>query len=309
MDGNSSSDLLKLRMLEILDEFVRVCQENNLRYFLAFGTCLGAVRHHGMIPWDNDIDVAMPREDYERLYELRDRVFCENFRLLSYRSTPGYHDDIMRVESLNTTMIYRLNPIYVGGVYIDIFPLENVSTDEQDKQFAEQSWIYYQNFRRFLYDIPQFKYLHRYLWYLKERKSYLRKNEVKAWDTLAINQTPEGCPYWKEYHSYGSKGLLPKEVYGEGNMMLFENKYYVIPKDYDTYLKAYYGDYMQFPPEEERKSAHLCFYMELTRRITKDEQSSITRNLYNEYGYKFNLKNEVLNLYKYIVKMSSKFFG
>ena len=130
-------------LIDILDEVVRVCKKNNLKYYLGYGTVLGAVRHQGFIPWDDDVDVVMPRRDYEYLIQNRDRLFKGKYRLAFYGITPQYHYDFVKIERTDTTLIERIDPLYVGGLYVDIFPLDNVPSIEDNsckKDFL--GWIF-----------------------------------------------------------------------------------------------------------------------------------------------------------------------
>ena len=98
---------------EILKDVHVFCVNNNINYSLAYGTLIGAVRHHGIIPWDDDIDVFMPREDYELLQHLPDDIFGQGFRLASWKKTKNYTYDFLKLESLDTTILERFHPNYI----------------------------------------------------------------------------------------------------------------------------------------------------------------------------------------------------
>ena len=123
---------VKQLLLKLLDKFVEVCAQNHLQYYLAGGSVIGAVRHKGFIPWDDDIDVHMPRPDYEKLQLLPDSVWGEDMRLATWRKTQNYTYDFLKLELLNTTVIERLHPNYVGGIFLDIFPLDFISDDKAE---------------------------------------------------------------------------------------------------------------------------------------------------------------------------------
>ena len=116
---------LQQKELDLLKEFVKFCELHNLTYFLIGGTLLGAIRHLGFIPWDDDIDVGMPRPDYDRFCELAEKHFVGDIFFQSYRSDKGYPYIFSKLRNSNTTFIekiYRHVPMN-HGVYIDIFPL------------------------------------------------------------------------------------------------------------------------------------------------------------------------------------------
>ena len=122
--------LVKLRsvMLEILDEFARICDENNLNYFLHGGTLIGAVRHKGFIPWDDDIDVAMPRKDYEKFIDIFYNLENTNYYILSDRSpenTSYYYNPFFKLCKKGTVFADKsIKPDEYSGIYIDIFPFD-----------------------------------------------------------------------------------------------------------------------------------------------------------------------------------------
>lgn len=123
-----SSQEIKLIELDILKEFARICEKYNLSYLLAYGTALGAVRHQGFIPWDDDIDVFMPRSDYERLYSLctSSGVLSSPYQLVSYRNESSIYQFFKIVDqrtSAYETFVGKSHPI---GLWIDIFPLEPI---------------------------------------------------------------------------------------------------------------------------------------------------------------------------------------
>ena len=120
---------LQKRLLVILKEFARVCGKHNLRYFLNGGTCLGAIRHKGFIPWDDDVDVMMPREDYEKFLTLQYEYEGTPYFIQSWKSDPRYTYGFAKLRDSSTTFIedfYRNHRIN-HGVWIDIFPLDGMA--------------------------------------------------------------------------------------------------------------------------------------------------------------------------------------
>ena len=117
---------LQEKIFGIMKAFDRVCRENNLHYYMLGGTMLGAIRHKGFIPWDDDADFGLPRKDYETLLALPEESFPEGYRLRHFQKEQGVPYAFIRLEDERTTCVEtrRSGTGYVGGVYIDIFPLD-----------------------------------------------------------------------------------------------------------------------------------------------------------------------------------------
>ena len=123
--------------LDILNEFSRVCAEHNLKWFVHAGTLLGTVRHHGFIPWDDDVDVVMPRRDYEKLCEISSSVFSHPYFFQNDETDSGFAKNFSRLRNSSTTAIVkdfipRKYP-FNQGIYIDIFPYDNIPADEKQR--------------------------------------------------------------------------------------------------------------------------------------------------------------------------------
>lgn len=284
---------LRFLLIQVLDKFVEVCEAYNLKYYLAYGSVLGAVRHQGIIPWDDDIDVVMPRADYEKLYSLEPNVWGTRYKLCSYRNTLNYVHDFMKVEDMATTLIEIVHPVYVGGVYVDIFPLDNIPNENEDRKisslashYASRKWYFYSE------SVPK-NYLVKYVRYNIKRMLFLRNNEARKWDELTKSYWSLSTESVKDYHcAYLRKSPLPKTIYGAGVKLIFEGKQYIVPEDYHAYLKHFYGNYMEFPPLEKRNSGHDWKYLNLTRRLNTTELEPILRQLVGMYSYSFCLKDE-----------------
>lgn len=300
-----SRKLHNAKLIEILDELVRVCEVYHLRYYLAYGTAIGAVRHHAIIPWDDDIDVLMPRNDLEKLLEIKDVAFGKDFQLSSYRYTDGYLYDMTKLESLSSTIIERINPIYVGGIYVDIFPLENVPDLETDKQWVRKINAISSGYSRYLICEEPKTYLVKFLYYKLKRRIFLLGKPLWKWDNIVMQYRDSETKYVKDYHcDFLHKQFFEHDVFGDGVEMEFEGKMYVIPKDYDKYLTISYGDYMQLPPEKERVLKHNYLFEDCERRLSDKELKPIIQDLKKEYYYHFSISKEyqkIINKLKRLV--------
>ena len=122
--------------MEILDDFVKVCEKHKLRYFLTGGTMLGAVRHSGFIPWDDDVDIGMPREDYDKFIEIGDEALGDKYQLECFEHNKNYHLPFAKVVKKNTIFDEGFDKLkYLKGIYIDIIPFENVDKIDKSLKF------------------------------------------------------------------------------------------------------------------------------------------------------------------------------
>lgn len=136
---------LQLRILKNLLAVDKVCKEHNLRYYIMAGTMLGAVRHKGFIPWDDDLDIGMPRADYDLLMANAKEWLPEPYEAVCAENDKEYPLPFAKVQDANTTLIERMHLKYLGGVYIDIFPLDGVpeSRMAQRMHFAKYGTLSY----------------------------------------------------------------------------------------------------------------------------------------------------------------------
>lgn len=251
---------LQLCELEILNEFVRICEMWDLQYYLAGGTLLGAVRHQGFIPWDDDIDVAMPREDYDKFAKVCTKELGLNYFYQSPETDPHYFLTYAKIRK-NGTEVYEerfQNAKFHKGVFIDIFPLDfcpkpglichflfnvlavmnyrgQVDSGEKYEPYPELSGkIGYTVLRLFS---PK--------GLLKARKRLLK-----------LSHGASRGEYVASYSgAYGyDKEISPWEWFREKTELPFEGKAYDAPKSFDRIMAHSYGkDYMKLPPRSERK--------------------------------------------------------
>ena len=287
-------DKYKQVLIDILDEIVDICEKNNLKYYLGYGTVLGAVRHHGFIPWDDDVDVVMPRKDYNYLIQNRDQLFKGDFQLSFYDITPNYHYDFVKIENKKTTLIERIDPLYIGGIYVDIFPLDNVPDEQEDeKMITPVKKIFWGGYSKYyMYALPRKFFLK---WIIRKigRMLYPIDKKLAECDIIASQYQNVTTEYVRDFHTtYVDRGLFKWEVFGDGVEMEFEGKKYIVPTQYDAYLKQYYGDYMTPPPVGERNSGHTFLYVNSTKRLSKEELKPIIKMLQAKYTYQFGIRRE-----------------
>jgi len=246
-------DIQELRQIQIgiLDDVHRFCEEHGLRYFLSSGTLIGAVRHKGYIPWDDDIDIHMPRKDYERfLQTYNDERGI--YRVLNPNTEPHYYYTFAKVIDSRTRMVEDENVGYEIGVYIDIFPEDYVTDNLLKRKLIFQ-------LKHLLYKIRRCKISHSNplysKWaYLCYRNLPLSVGMVNSIIKLIIMRNkPSGfVSNMTESGATNVDDCIPVEDVESAIDIEFEGKMYKTMIGYHDYLTRVYGDYMQLPPEDQR---------------------------------------------------------
>lgn len=249
---------IQIGILKHLDAF---CKENNLTYFMCGGTLLGAVRHKGFIPWDDDIDIMMKREDYDKLIELYPKNDNSNFNLFSYELDKSFPYPFAKMDDCRTIFEEEINDSYKIGVNIDIFPIDYITEDLDCQhsilmkskrliQLLTLKRLPLKHNRSFFKNIVLF-FSHVFTMCLPT--SFIVSRIIKNAKLTSSNESLyRGCLVW----GYGQKEILPQEVLKESIRLPFEDTVFSAPIGYDTYLKSLFGSYMVLPPIEKRQSHH-----------------------------------------------------
>lgn len=253
---NQDINVLQSIQLELLKEFDRVCQKNNLIYFLAWGTCIGAVRHKGFIPWDDDLDVMMPLGDYDKLENLYRNEFADGYFLQSYESEPLSGLTFKKLRKNNTTLIDKgldSRPVH-HGIAIDIYPLCNLADGK-----LTQRWQYVNQVLWLLFTVAKPPKNHGCMMAMGARAvlgivpqrfhEVIRMNAYKQLTKPMRRDTEFICTI-QDFGSIGKK--YRKKAFEKVTWVPFEDMLCPIPEGYHEYLTESYGDYMKLPPEEER---------------------------------------------------------
>lgn len=248
-------DLEEIKSLE-LDILVQIdsfCPSHHVRYYLAYGTLLGAVRHGGFIPWDDDIDIAMPREDYERFY----RAFpaentVEHLRLVSYRDKSSIYPYLKVVDDRTIVEVAAIRRESHTGVWVDIFPIDGLPKDNKPFQVVDRlsgwsPWVIGRPagattlLRRFVKQVVNP--------FVKNFDLYRQCAKIDA--VAASAPITPGGEVAQIIGGFGSYERMPSE-YLEQTEIEFEGQQFFATSMWDHYLRAAYGDYMTPPPEDQR---------------------------------------------------------
>lgn len=248
-------DELKQIQLTMLKDIVSFCNKYNIQYFLAYGTLLGAVRHKGYIPWDDDIDICLPRPDYERFvstYKNDD----DNYHVVEFRKTARYGLPFAKVSNDNTVLNEYMYTQDTFGVYIDVFPIDGYGNK---MQILKSQWL---------------------LKFLNAKKACLGVNRTFAKDAViaigkvllfpfsvqnilnAMHRVATRYDYTQSEYteifcsSTVEREIVPRAVFTSSVLLDFEDTKVSVPVRYDEYLTFLFGDYMQLPPEDKRVTHH-----------------------------------------------------
>lgn len=249
--------------LNILKDVANFCVKNNIKYYLAGGTLLGAIRHKGFIPWDDDIDILIPRPDYKKFVSKYPKSINKNYSLSVIDVNSSHMFTYSKVYDKRTEIHekgIKFNDL--NGIAIDVFPIDGLPSDleKSDRFFKTQkNWFqlyqfsimnyieFDKNIRRIILNIV--------IWLCKivGTKTFIKiinnrssKFDFDKSEYIGVSVVPY----------YGNKERIKKDIYIGEVMVEFEDTYFVAPKGYKQYLTNLYGDYMQLPPEDKRISHH-----------------------------------------------------
>ncbi|MBQ7862548.1 MAG: LicD family protein [Clostridia bacterium] len=265
MENNQGvSEKLKIVEKEMLEHFVRICEKEDLRYFVAGGTLLGAVRHKGFIPWDDDIDVLMPRADYELFLKKAQAYLPDNLFLQSFETDREYPCNFAKIRNSDTTFIEStLADMKINhGVYIDIFPLDYYPKKNSRLFELKKLILTLRISADFKIDNQKLK--------TKTVRKLLkilmpdRQKAVRMKEKL-FTAVPESDMLVSNCGAWGKREIFPAEWCSEYVDLTFEGVQVKAPYKYHELLSQLYGDYMKLPDEKDRVSHHYCDVIDTER--------------------------------------------
>lgn len=267
---------LQSKSLEILKYFKKFCEENDLTFYLCGGCCIGAVREKGFIPWDDDIDVFMPRNDYKKLYTLwNEKADTEKFSCLKNTKDKFVGNIFITIVDNNTTLIkpYQKELDIPQGVVIDVFPLDGCPSGKIKRRIQKFWAMIYSLYGaqvapkkhgkmvnlvgNILLRLAPSKNIRYSIWSFAEKK--MSKYSINECDK--ITELCAGPYYMKNEYP---KSAFIRPVYKE-----FEYCMMPLPTGYDKYLSMAFGDYMNLPPKEEQKPHHDITFLDLDNSYKK----------------------------------------
>lgn len=268
----------------ILKKFIAICDENKLTYYCVGGTLIGAVRHHGIIPWDDDIDVCMPRPDYDRFRKICLTTALDDYELRCAENTNDYYFQFSKLCDKHTTIKELDNTPCVFGLFIDIFPVDGIGDDYDEAVRWKEHYRKVQNqlesittryrfvdYIKLLGDSFEWgRFVHKGIgfFFRKPYRHWLMKRLDKIMRTYDFDKSKYAVTYSGVYKD---KEIYPRYWLGTPVKARFENFEVNIPEHWDEYLRHFFGDYMKLPPVEERQYKHEKVFFDLDRGLSVKE--------------------------------------
>lgn len=250
-------------LLEMLKEIRRVCDENGIRYFLYRGTFLGAVRHKGFIPWDDDMDVAMLRSDYEKFCEIAPQKLSDEYCFQNWHTDRDYAHPFGKVRKRGTVYVEaKCRRLPENGFYIDIYPIDFAPESPKQQHKLHRKLLHLYRIKLMKCRYTPWKEENQTIW--KKRIGYLVYQTaallvshqwlVKTFEETALSMPESGILY--------EQSALPRVPHFQREWCenlaeyAFADTSFLGPEDYDAFLSSLYGNYMELPPEDKRENRH-----------------------------------------------------
>ncbi len=242
-------------ILDLFIEFKSICDKLGLRWYLVNGSALGAVKYNGFIPWDDDMDIGMPRKDYEIFINKAQEMLPEHIFVQNYRTDKNFPHIYTKLRNSNTAFIENsLKHLDMNhGIYLDIFPLDYYPENiiEQKRHKRKEKLLYWKIFCA-IDDKSKLKIRLRNIFF---RALGFNKCTARTIEKInKLNSSYEESNLIKT--SYNR--IIKKEIYGDGKKAIFEGIEVNIPEKIDEYLTIKYGDWRKEPPKEKQKSHHIA---------------------------------------------------
>lgn len=267
-------------VFEILCDIDKYCKENNLTYFLSGGSVLGAIRHHGFIPWDDDADIMLPRTDYEKFVDGFSKKYKDKYGMGALSIDPSWNRQWAKIWNKHTKLKYKHYYNHDIGVFIDVYPIDGLPNTKVGRKVFYAKQKVYANLAK-----------------EAERKHFHRRNRFQALRKIVgVFVKPLGARFFvekidalgrkysfesSEYVAcsmpvhYGARETIKRELMSKQVWVLFENRMLPVPVGYETYLSNLYGEYMVIPKDaEENGFTHLeSWEVEFDEMIQPKEDS------------------------------------
>lgn len=253
---------LQLRILDIVKDVDKICRENDIDYYILYGSALGAIRHQGFIPWDDDFDIGMTFDNYVKFLEICEKKLDKNkYYVQTPEKEKNYYLSFSKIRDIRTTLIEEGNENIdiVRSVYIDVFPLVGIPNNKIKERILKINRAFMlsanmnvinNKFLRCIFDIIL--------------KIFGRRKILKYTTKRCFKYNTNDCEYWCSIAAGDGyiQNKIKREIYGKPKYVKFEDIMLPVPENTDKYLKNIYGDYMKIPSEEQIKfREHTPYYL------------------------------------------------
>lgn len=260
----NTAQMVKYAQMDLLIELDRICQKFDIPYFLIGGTLIGAIRHDGFIPWDDDIDVGMLHEDYERFFEACARELDPQYVLHDWNADPGSPHPYGKLKIRGTHYPEALskNSTMDDGIFIDVFPYDN-APDSIPLRRLQEAQIFL--LRKLLlvrcgFELDGGSRIKKLIYGTLGILSRLRSAESWKRSFKKVQHRYNTSPTQVSVNMCGAyrydRESKPRAMLEQLTRHTFEGRMFCVPRDYDSFLRSCYGDYMQLPPEDQRVGIH-----------------------------------------------------
>lgn len=254
-------------ILKIFKEIALLCEKESIPYYAIGGTCIGVVRHQGFIPWDDDMDIAIPIEKFDDFLAVASKSLPSNLEVCTYNGSPDYKWIMAKIVDKNTTMIEKQNlrnPDRYSGCFVDVMPLSGVPDSKwkqlvfgaEIKIFAHLTWMLSHSMER------ERGLLHKAAWIAEQPIKVMTGAGffLDKWMELLRRHPLKDARYTGDVWVKDVwRKMVPKEYFGTPVQMPFEDTVINCPQMWDKYLAKIFGNYMELPPQEERNETHVGF--------------------------------------------------
>lgn len=244
-------------MLEILREVHRICEKHNIRYFLSDGTLLGAVRHKGFIPWDDDLDISMPREDYDKFMKIAPSELTEDYFMQTIETDPYYKLYHVPLKIRHNKSLFleegEDNKKYHQGIYIDIFPLDKAPDSKAKFSFQSKlsKFLLVAKMKIATRDFPSFNFFFRTITQMLGKLVSFKIVKGILFATHKWNKESKGEYYTQGVELIWSNAFKAEDLFPLKKIQ-FEDGEFWAPNNAENILTEMFGDFMKLPPEDQR---------------------------------------------------------
>lgn len=279
--------------LDLLKEFTRICRKYQLKYFAIGGTCIGAVRHEGFIPWDDDIDIVMPFRDYKRFQSIAKKELPNGISLFTPQKRRHWYGNFIKIHNENTTFVESSHAKFAdafSGVYMDIMPAYGMPKGKVLQYLVSMicDWLIFLNrvqrqpycdldsvFQKAVwhFNIPVRK-TQSFNYYLEVLEKIFKRYPFDNSDKIIFGFRKRPSRFHKNY-TY--QNVFNYEDFKEITELPFEDSSIAVPCGYKNYLTADFGDYMKLPPKEQRRPRHETVLIDLNKSYKEYMKEGISK--------------------------------